>query len=708
MFDVPFRVGREARLRLAEEIMERNDRSAFLEAELYLKQLLGGAYRQDPEAGGRALAALARLEEKKGTIDSMKLAAAYYRDLAREFPKARVRQDQTGTDLLENLQTDKRYLAFLEEVAPQWGHAPLKARELAPGSVPVPGNTGFVLSPEGDQTPFARRHRLLIDRNSPGNATVRLVDLASGRERWEKPSALGPVPENDQIFFYLYGQASPNTNYHPNAPFRFFQVKGHLLVFQVGIMVYCLDGDTGQKLWEQTTAESLRNQVGLVPQQVVTDEEGNPEFIMWNQKTQQRTRVTLGKIGPVEASYIALLTQKGLVVNDPLKGSLMWSRAIDPSTTKVLGIFGDEQTLFLVEGNDGAAAGVGRAFRANDGEMLKTLDFGTVFQHRIRVHGRRILAAVPGKDGLTLKLYDILAGKDHWSKLFPTGTTVLQTEDHNLTGVIDPKGQLIALDVETGQEVLNTSLLQGRNVTLDDLKRLHKPLLLHDREHFYVALNQPLEHTKVAGGLLHNNFNNGLRCVPVNGWFLALHRRDGQKQVAGQVVKYHKGELAWDSFEPIINQMLVMEQFEQLPVLIFSGRYTELFANGGNRWVSETKCFARDSGSMIYPVTPGHRPVNGMPQFVSFQVDARGGTITLHSAGNNTPSVEFYVDDGRPRAALQPWQEPATATTRPLPPGGNLNLLQQQVIQQRQMQLQLRFNAVPVPAVPPPPPPAAK
>ena len=41
MFDVPVGVGREARLYLAETIIERNDRKAFLEAELNLQQLAG-------------------------------------------------------------------------------------------------------------------------------------------------------------------------------------------------------------------------------------------------------------------------------------------------------------------------------------------------------------------------------------------------------------------------------------------------------------------------------------------------------------------------------------------------------------------------------------------------------------------------------------------------------------------------------------------
>src|SRR6185503_15957345 len=40
MFDVPFQVGRAARIRLAETIMERNERPIFLEAELLLHQVM--------------------------------------------------------------------------------------------------------------------------------------------------------------------------------------------------------------------------------------------------------------------------------------------------------------------------------------------------------------------------------------------------------------------------------------------------------------------------------------------------------------------------------------------------------------------------------------------------------------------------------------------------------------------------------------------
>jgi outer membrane protein assembly factor BamB len=669
MFDVPFKVGREARLRLAEAIMDRNDRASFLEAELYLQQLLGEPYRHDPATAGRALAALALLEEKKGTVDSMKLAASYYRVLAHEFPQARVRQAKTGTDLLSELQADKRYLPFLEETASRWEQGPIKVRELSPDPSGTHGPSGFVLTPEGDQTPFARQHRLLIDRVSvPYHPTVRLVDVATGRERWAEPLSLGNSggPVNQQIINLMYHQQQIG-DYHPNARFRFCHVKGHLMVFQVGAMIYCIDGDNGKKLWEEATLDGL-NQPNVVPQgtRANADPDANPEFILWNQLNGQKTRGALGHVGAVEASYVALLTQKGLVVNDPLRGTLLWSRAVENPAARV---FGDEQYIYLVEGTDGSSKG--RVLRATDGETLNVPDFGPIYQHRLRLLGRRILAAVPTKDGLTLKLYDIVAGKDVWSKAFPAGTVVTQTEDRDLTGVIDPKGRLSALDVETGRVVLNTSVLQGRNVTAAEIKNLSTPLLLQDRDHYYVALNHPVEANKIGGGL-QNNFSNGLRCAPVNGWFLALHRQAGETRRGGRVRPFAKGELAWDSFEPILNQMIVLEQFENLPVLVFSCRYNELINAGamGNRWVSETRSFERRSGSLLYPLTAGAKHGSMSPQFVSFQVDQRAGTITLDAGGSG--AIQHYLDDGRAPARQEGRMappNPALGATTGLRPG---------------------------------------
>ena len=55
--------------------------------------------------------------------------------------------------------------------------------------------------------------------------------------------------------------------------------------------------------------------------------------------------------------------------------------------------------------------------RANDGEVLNFVpDFSGVYQARVRVIGRQILAVQHINNSFTMRLYDILTGKDVWTR----------------------------------------------------------------------------------------------------------------------------------------------------------------------------------------------------------------------------------------------------------------------------------------------------
>lgn len=643
MFDVPFRVGREARLKLAESIMTRNDKAAYLEAELNLGQLRVGDYRNDPQVGGRALAALALLEEKKGHAEAMKLAAAYYREIGRRFPDAILRGDKTkGADLLNDLATDKRFLPYLGEPGSLWGRAKIAARELPAGQY-AQGMQGFIFQPEGDLTPFMKNHRLVLDPTNNNDPKLRLVDLTTNAVRWTQN--LGSVQSNFHYFRYLYNQAQMNQPFHPNARFRHFQVKGHLGVFQVGTMVYGLDLDTSRILWQHSL---LNEKFTTMVQNVMPDNDGNLEMLVANQFG-QLNRFRIGQVGAVEAFYVALVTQKGLVVLDPLRGTSLWSKMdVLPQTQ----VFGDDQHLFLVQENQGGGAGVGRVLRAIDGAPVEVPDFGQVYQNRVRILGRHILAAANGKDGVTLRLYDIPTGKDLWSKSFASQATVLQTDDPDLTGVIESSGKVIVLDAASGKELLTTSALQdtAKRIKAEDLKKLHEPLLLRDHERYYLALNNPVDSNQVAGGIIGNNFSNGLRCAVVNGWFLAFHAGDGQRQVGDRTVTWKKGDLAWHSFTPIRNQMVVLEQFRNLPVVLFSARFNQIQgAQGinGTRFVTHTMSIDKRNGKLVWPPasSDGLQPANtANPQYYAFTIDMTAGTMNMISFSG---VLQHYIDDGR-------------------------------------------------------------
>lgn len=659
MFDTPVRVGREARVKLAQIIIERNDRAGYLEAELSLLQVFGSEFGTDPQLGGRALAALAQLEEKKGTVDSMRLAATYYRQLGQDFAAVKVRGNKTGADLLNELATDKRFLPFLEQSGNSWGPVKMAARDLGVNAIPV-GLNGFVMTPQGDQTPFAKQYRLIFTFNHPknvGQPVLCLRNLATNEDRWVTTVAQG-FGINQTILYQLYQQNNSNQKYHPDARHRFYHVKGHLIVCQVGVMVYCIDGDTGTKLWESRTTEAFANNGFISLQQTIFDDDGNAEFLCRNQQTGQMFKMTLGHIGAVQASYVALVTNQGLNVVDPLRGTTLWKKADVSMNSHV---FGDDRHLFLAEANENNTIGAGRTLRAIDGEPVAAKDFGNAYQTRVAVSGRRILSAQQGVGNLTLRLYDIVSGKDIWSKAFAPGAYVLKSEDPTVTGVLDLKGQLTVLGVADGKELVTSNILQGR-VTAQDLVNLREPLLLADSDRFYVALNRPIDKGKVAdisiyvNGVnklvtsLNNNINIGTRCTVVNGWLVAVHRRDGQRNLGQRKLAWKKGDLAWHTYMPVTNQMLVLEQFADSPVVLFTARYIQIHANGGRTWVSVTQSFSKASGKMIFDSGP--RQTNGASAlFSGFRIDPKNRTVNL--IGNfGAGSIQHYIDDGKGPPAL--------------------------------------------------------
>ena len=344
------------------------------------------------------------------------------------------------------------------------------------------------------------------------------------------------------------------------------------------------------------------------------------------------------------------------LIRDPLRGTILWKKA-DVAMNSHL--FGDDQYLFLAEANEGGGIGAGRTLRASDGEVLNVPDFSNVYQARIRTRWeRQILAAQPGQGNLTVPwLYvDILSSaKDVWASSFQLGSYVLNTEDHQYRR--HPRSARQPHRSRSGyrQSACQQQYPPGAHRTARPQAACRALCCFRMGGLFYVALNKPVDGNRVGGGLLHNNFNNGTRCLTVNGWFLAVHRQDGKKTINDREVAWKKGDLAWHSYMPIQNQMLVVDQFDQSPVLLFTTRYNEIMPNGGNRWVSVTQSLSKLNGKMVYDSGP--KGINGAsPMFAMYQMDLKSRTINLIGYQD---SVQHYVDDGKgppplPQGAMLP------------------------------------------------------
>jgi hypothetical protein len=158
-----------------------------------------------------------------------------------------------------------------------------------------------------------------------------------------------------------------------------------------------------------------------------------------------------------------------------------------------------------------------------------------------------------------------------------------------------------------------------------DLKDVKEALLLDDGEQFYLALNKAVEPTKVNGGILYTNFSNGTRCTNVNGMFFAFDR---------------KGRMNW--YANVTNQMVVLEQFKNIPVVLFTTRYNWMQNGGWQRWVVDTRSIDKKTGKLLYaPKQP--KDFNGQ-QWYALNVNVKKGTIDLIGGSD---AIQHYLDDGR-------------------------------------------------------------
>jgi hypothetical protein len=141
-----------------------------------------------------------------------------------------------------------------------------------------------------------------------------------------------------------------------------------------------------------------------------------------------------------------------------------------------------------------------------------------------------------------------------------------------------------------------------------------------------VALNQGVAMTEVSGGILYNNFANGTRCTTINGMFYAFD---------------HKGKMRWNS--RIKNQMLVLEQFQNMPLVLFTTRYNRM-AQGGRwqTWVAATESIDKKTGKYLYLSKPKDYP-NGF-QFYALNLNVKNSHIDLVGSING---LRHSLDEGK-------------------------------------------------------------
>jgi outer membrane protein assembly factor BamB len=571
-FGPAFAAGRQARLQLAEQLLATSkDPKAdeLREAQLLLLQLRG-LKESDAVSAGRAVETLARLMTHKGLLDH---AVHYYRELRRDHAKTVIKEGKTGAELFEDVENDKRFLPYLAEPKQSW-QGKFKATELA-GNNPI--QQTFTLDPIGEALPFFRQHRLVLDIT--GNRLF-AVNQATGKRSWATDDLI-------PLGYLVQWQAHIRTT---------VSLLGHVAVVNLGHMVYALDPVDGKLLWEYNLLAPGTKPAPALGQ-ILRDRDGNSMLIYqdgWIHK--------LGTVVLIDAGYVVLLTRQGLTVLEARTGEVRWTR--EDVKNGATHVFGDREQVYLAEVKDGIPAAT-RVLRAIDGSTIKAPDFTAAYQRKLRiVDGSLLVQDVLPQDRVQLRLYDPATGKDRWKREFPAKTTILRSEETELTGALEPDGALMVLDLRTGEEKLKAA------VPKDDLDKLQDAHLLADGDLFYLVLNKPLDPAQING--IWPSVHLTMRSLPVNGPVHAFERATGKRR--------------WTN--AVAHQMIVLEKFDDQPVLLFTARYTKWVNQGNNRVAAQVvgvKSIHKTSGQLLFDKELS----SNVNQFHTLKTDAQAGTIDL-------------------------------------------------------------------------------
>ena len=414
-----------------------------------------------------------------------------------------MRDGKTGTQLLDNLATDKRFLQYMDEPGDVVGKRRFKGElERDKNFNPQSQHLIFTFEPLNDPLPALKHLRVAMNHSTNH---FKLVDRRDGKEKLS-------VPVNENFNQFMYPDAEhghePRLRPVPGGPMnqqvqpnRFgYHSVGHLIVANLGQYLVAVDAVTHRKLWDKNLlGDHGPGNGGL--QYNATDETLQTMFA-------DGMLMTVAQGGPVEAGYVSLLTRDGLMALDPLTGKT----AVGPQRRlDALPAVRRRRHIYLVELNNDNTASTTRAFRAQDGASVPVPNFAALYQKKERIIGREMLVADNQSTGLMLRLYDVHTGKDLWSQKFPTGTTVLHSEDPDLAGVLAPDGRVTVMSIRQRKVVF------GGIVTVEHMKNLKQAHLLADGQNVYIALNttDPANPNNDAWENLQSN--TGLRDMPVNG-----------------------------------------------------------------------------------------------------------------------------------------------------------------------------------------------
>jgi outer membrane protein assembly factor BamB len=564
-------LGTPGQLGLLQFVEIQMSKREMTQATLRLMPLLQSS---NPIIAARAHDAMARLNIRLGELEN---AAYYYRLLARKYPSVIVRDGKNGSQLYQQLTTDKRFLPYLDD---RPGLSNLQNFTIEKVEQNFRGNQGMsrgggsgaytvLFTPKQELPPHLRRYSLEVstDAQSPSRSSYLLRDLL---ERDEKKQIIMPSKSFSMGMMSFYGA------YYQERVTPHFQMCGDVMVFAWSNMIVGIDPLKRKELWSFNVMGDL--QVDREGQTFPVDEmPGRFKFMQGN-----ATFELLGTFGPPSAQRLIMcIRYEGLVCINPQTGEKLWSRyGINPG----MDIFGDEEYAILMPPLVGRAVeDKPLAIRLLDGtvteldivryQQFRAASIQTVGRHMLLHRSKEkyseasaelaeanLMKLVPGDRAFyhehlkpageedELELVDSLTGATVWKQTIGRGTTMMASaQPSDLVGYLETSGKVNLLNVETGKPWMQTQL---RTV-----KEGYKSasFLIEDKN-CYVFCCKDLEQTSDSGRVALMPQYQWLRSVAVNGPAACINTETRQ--------------VLWEETLPM--QYVVTHRFNELPFLMCS------------------------------------------------------------------------------------------------------------------------------------------
>lgn len=588
--------GRAAQIELARRFASDGSAAGFLQAEQDWISLRQSA--RTPSQAGEALLALSTLYLEKGLAED---AAECLKDLAATCQDAQV-AGRTGSEWLAMAWSDPRLSPFLSGQGRWFANGPVKA-------LPVESNPGnnprytqaISLRPAGDPLPFFRGKKLSLQFNS-GRSNFnqfRMVDSETGAEVLAELLSRENLIGQPQAAQLMLGGGV-------NAPRLKFQTRGHLVLVEALNAVSVLDAvqkheSTRQELWS-LNIHNTREVPGQTTSQInsIQAMEKSPGSHLV--QFQDGWKVPLGEAAVLGDAVVALLTREGLMGVDPVSGRKMWLRddVRGDSRVHAMGV-----NLLVVEMDTDGSPKSTRLLRAADGVAVPGTDLAQAYRRKLQVSDNALIHSkeLPS-GGVSVVASGPQDGKEIWKVDIPAGARFAEEDQPGVISWVEPEGKFRRVSVENGRDLFSARVdpvhAQGAN-----------PRVLFDSDRLYLLLDKQ----SAPGAMVASNFNmaTGVRQVAANGELYAFDRATGKT--------------AWRVSAK--NQMLVAENFEDMPVILFSSRYTKPGNGNARQNVGAFLSIDKKTGKRLMDE---ERP--NLQPFQNFKIDSKRGRIELEAPGS--------------------------------------------------------------------------